>query len=137
MCLNYWKVHPNFFWVKTSVKMSKKSYYSKELSDAAKYLTWNQPPPGPTIFSPAVVMNGKYACLFQSRFIHWFIMEHRRNYPNVKYIMIRSFKLELNIFYSTCLLDTKNRTILDNWILPLHNLCQFRSCAIITHFFSI
>ena len=100
--------------------------------------------PSPThpIFRPSnspalstVVMNGKYACLFQSRFIHWFIMEHRRNYANVKYIMIRSFKLD--IFYSTCLFDTKNRTILDNWIFPLHNSCHFRSCVIITHIFSI
>ena len=33
------KVHPNTFCGKTSVKMSKKSYYSNELSDEAKYLT--------------------------------------------------------------------------------------------------
>ena len=122
-------------------------------------------------------MNGKYACLFQSRFIHRFVMEHQGNYAiNVKYtggpLLLRlwknnrvsrksckrrsgeyqnkpcylengvvrepckrrtawSFKLGLEIFYS----DTKNRTVFDNWILPLHNLYQFQSCAIITHFF--
>ena len=71
MCLNYWNVHPNFFCIKTSVKMSKKSYYSKKLSDAAKYLTWNQLPcrtvPPPTVWK---LCNPYYHSIHRAQWSH-------------------------------------------------------------------